>query len=268
MGYRDYLGNIVHHFDVPGHHAELTVTAKSLIEMTTPTPPPDALDATAWSELDASVTDGDHWEWLMPSNFARPTDALRDLARGLHLQRRDDPLSLLREINKAIHDLFRYMPQSTRVDSPIDDALRMRQGVCQDFTHIFIALARELRVPCRYVSGYLFRRVHDKDLAGESATHAWAEALLPNLGWVGFDPTNNLTAGERHIRVAVGRDYADVPPTRGVFKGKAQSELGVAVQVLPAEAPDPQEELTPVTIWVSPNVTADELARQQQQQQQ
>src|SRR4029077_20520100 len=104
-----------------------------------------------------------------------------------------------------------------------------------------IAMVRELRIPCRYVSGYLFHRVEDQDRSAEDATHAWVEALLPGLGWVGFDPTNNLLAQERHIRTAIGRDYADVPPTKGMYKGDASSELAVSVRVAPSDAPPPPE---------------------------
>ena len=93
------------------------------------------------------------------------------------------------------------------------------------------ALVRHVRIPCRYVSGYVYPRAARPDRSSEGATHAWVEALLPGLGWVGFDPTNNLLAGERHIRTAIGRDYADVPPTKGIFKGKAASELTVSVRV-------------------------------------
>ena len=94
-----------------------------------------------------------------------------------------------------------------------------------------IALLRHVRIPARYVSGYLYRGSEDHDRSTPDATHAWVEALLPHLGWVGLDPTNNLVAQHRHIRTAVGRDYADVPPTHGVFRGKTASELYVAVKV-------------------------------------
>lgn len=239
--YQDHLGNTVHHFDIPARHTQLVITAEALIEMQPAASLPDALDGSAWDELVELVEHGDYWEMLAPGNFARPTDLLRDLARELNVRRRDDPLTVLRELNAAIYGAFDYVPQSTRVDSPIDDALRARKGVCQDYTHIMIALARGLKIPCRYTSGYLFHRVESDDRSAQDATHAWVEALLPGLGWVGFDPTNNLMAGERHIRVAVGRDYADVPPTRGVFKGTAESELSVAVQVKPGDEPASEE---------------------------
>jgi transglutaminase-like putative cysteine protease len=137
-----------------------------------------------------------------------------------------------------------------------------------------IALLREVRIPARYVSGYLFHRTDSNDRSAVDATHAWIEAWLPKLGWVGFDPTNNLVAAERHIRVGVGRDYADVPPTRGVYKGGATSELSVAVQVSQAESP--ANGIKPIAVShfagessvMSPLSLLEAHRRQQQQQQQ
>ena len=265
--YRDHLGNDVHHFDIPGRHTQLVITAKSLVESLPREETPAALDASAWDELDALVDKGDYWDMLMPSQFARPTGKLQEFARELDVRRRDDPLTVLRELNTAIYNAFDYVPQSTSVDSPIDEALESRKGVCQDYSNIMIALARTLKIPCRYVSGYLFHRVEYNDRSAQDATHAWVEALLPELGWVGFDPTNNLLAGERHIRVAVGRDYAEVPPTRGVFKGTAESELSVAVQVKLADEPDSEEAMRLIAALSQPP-EAEHTAQQQQQQQQ
>jgi transglutaminase-like putative cysteine protease len=223
-----------------------------------------------------ALPEGDYWEMLTPSHFAQPTDLLNALAAELRLGRLGETLTTLRNLNIALHDAFDYEPAGTEVDSPIDLALQKGQGVCQDFAHIMTVLVRQLGIPCRYVSGYLFHRQEDHDRSAVDATHAWVEALLPELGWVGFDPTNNLIVSDRHIRVAIGRDYADVPPTRGVFKDEARSELNVAVQVLPAEEESinklslADEELPPVT-WLPNEVKAeskDDLLRQQQQQQQ
>lgn len=125
-----------------------------------------------------------------------------------------------------------------------------------------LALVRPLGILCRYVSGYLYHNNGARSAPG--ASHAWVEAL-PTLGWVGFDPTNNLIVSERHIRVALGRDYADVPPTRGVFKGKADTELSVAVRVsLLDEAPI--SDLVPVVQWSTVDVNGDDQAQEQQQQ--
>jgi len=262
--YRDYLGNIVHHFDVPGRHAQLVVKTSAIVAVT-PQPLPDALEPAAWREVDQWAAGGEAFEMLMPSHFVRPTELLEELARELRITRRDDPLTLLREINTALHYAFDYAPQSTRVDSPLDDALRARKGVCQDFAHVMIALLRQLGIPCRYVSGYLFHRVEANDRSAHDATHAWVEARLPGLGWVGFDPTNNLLAGERHIRTAIGRDYRDVPPTRGIFKGEAESDLSVAVQVTTFAGPLP--ELPAPTFEPLPLVEDIQQVQQQQQQQ-
>jgi transglutaminase-like putative cysteine protease len=168
---------------------------------------------------------------LLPSTFAVETPALVGLAATLDVRRRDDPLALTHEINQRLFDYFDYVPQHTRVDSPIDEAITSRKGVCQDFAHTMIALLRHVGIPARYVSGYLYRGREDHDRSTPDASHAWVDAFLPHLGWVGFDPTNNLVASRRHIRTALGRDYADVPPTRGVFRGATQSELYVAVHV-------------------------------------
>lgn len=261
---RDYLGNIVHHFDVLRPHQELTITARALVTTSAPSPPV-GLDPSAWAALDAMVQEGECVEMLIPSHFARPTPLLREFARELEITRRGDPLSLLYEVGERLHNALTYMPKSTHVDSPIDVALQQRQGVCQDYAHIMIALMRELGIPCRYVSGYLYHRRDDTSKDAPDATHAWVEALLPELGWVGFDPTNNMPVGERHIRVAVGRDYADVPPTRGVFKGQADTELGVAVQVRLADEQAVDDELLLVMKPLSPPRSEGEQPEQQQQ---
>lgn len=274
MQYRDFSGNTVHHFDIAGAHAQVTVTAESSVEMQT-SPVPRAGDCGDWSDLDALIAAGDYWEDLLPSHFAKSTPALEDLAKELERERKGNPLELLSGLNALIYQLFAYVPQSTKVDSPIDDALNSRQGVCQDFAHIMIALVRRLRIPCRYVSGYMFQRDEtqdekQKDRSLEGASHAWVEALVPRLGWVAFDPTNNLVGADRHIRVAMGRDYADVPPTRGVYKGEAESELSVTVTVSPADK-SPTEPPKPVFVaraWpVAARSTARRVDQEQQQQQ-
>ena len=236
FSYRDHLGNHVHHFDIPGQHGQLVIVAESLVEMQPPDPLPAALIPEAWDELDAMLRNEDHWEMLLPSEFTHPTARLEELAHQFSLQRQDDPLSVLHTLNRQIFEYFDYKQQATRANSPIDEALTARAGVCQDFAHIMIALVRtKLRIPCRYVSGYLYHEESANDRSFHSATHAWVECLLPGLGWIGFDPTNRLIAGERHIRTAIGRDYGDVLPTSGMFRGRTKSELTVAVRVVPSE---------------------------------
>jgi transglutaminase-like putative cysteine protease len=271
MMYQDHDGNTVHFFDLPARHARLTLTAEALVECTSSPPLPDRLSLDVWDALDALAGSGECWEYLTPSVFTRASVLLDDFARELTLERGDDPLSTLRRIMREISARFEYKPHSTRVDSPIDEALEVRRGVCQDFAHIFIALARPLGIPTRYVSGYLYRDAASHDRSTDGATHAWVEAFLPEIGWIGFDPTNNLIAQDRHIRVAVGRDYADVPPTRGVYKGvtAVRSELGVAVRVGPAPSPL-SSDVVPFTPWMSreAGVAIPRPDAQQDQQQQ
>jgi transglutaminase-like putative cysteine protease len=182
-----------------------------------------------------------------------------------------DPMTALRTLSQSIRENFDYQPGITEVHSPIEHALREGRGVCQDFTHIMIAVARQWGIPARYVSGYLHHRRENQDRSEDGATHAWVEAWLPSFGWVGFDPTNGTMAGERHIRAALGRDYADVPPTRGTFKGDADSELAIAVSVEPAQAPIRHEDFLRVARpMASPQPTPsmpERLYHQQQQQQ-
>jgi transglutaminase-like putative cysteine protease len=275
QSYRDYLSNVVHHFDVPSAHRQLTIIAEAMVDVTPRPPLPDRLDAGAWQRLREQLASGDFWEMLSPSQFAHWTAQTEEFARELGVPDRDqalhrDPLELLRELNTALPREIAYAPKTTRVDSPADEALRNRQGVCQDYAHIMIALVRRMGIPCRYVSGYLFHRADGKTRSTEGATHAWVEAFLPDLGWVGFDPTNDVIADDGHVRTAIGRDYADVPPTRGVFKGDASSELTVAVRVAPSDKPPPPEVELESEDWsaVLQHFDSDHIAAEQQQQQQ
>jgi len=244
--YRDHLGNHVHHFDIPGEHSQLVVVAESVVEQQHTPEPPEKLGENAWDALDAMVREGDYWEVLLPSTFALATPALVELAEKLDARRRDDPLSVVRQVNRRLFEYFQYVPRHTRVDSPIDEAIVSGKGVCQDFAHIMIAMLRHIGIPARYVSGYLYRGREDHDRSTPDASHAWVEALLPGIGWMGFDPTNDLTAGRRHIRTSIGRDYADVPPTHGVFRGETDSELFVAVHVTAAEVPPELDRKLPI----------------------
>ncbi len=270
--YTDHLANLVHHFDVAPAHKQLTIIADSLVDVEDAHELPSSLGMEAWTELDGITEHEDYWDMLMPSRFARTSPELEAIARELGAEKRDhrDPLELLRKLNGDLFQAFSYVKSSTSVDSPIEDALRSRQGVCQDFAHIMISLVRNLRIPCRYVSGYLHHGSGHADRSVDGATHAWVEALLPRLGWVGFDPTNDLIAGQRHIRTAVGRDYSDVPPTIGTMKGSADTELQVRVRVTPSDAVlPPDQEFAADEEWsrfLERDRQAEILHAQQQQQ--
>jgi transglutaminase-like putative cysteine protease len=267
--YTDYLGNAVYHFNVLRAHEELRIEAQAVVE-SVPFEPPQAVDGLEWERFNALNLSSDHLDLIQPSRFASPSPALDSFIAERDLSEpRGDPLTALKALNHAIYDAFEYEKGITEVHSPIDHALEEGRGVCQDFAHIMIAIARQWGIPARYVSGYLCQRRKNEHRAGDDATHAWVEAYLPSLGWVGLDPTNDIMTTERHIRVAVGRDYADVPPTRGTFKGDAESELAIAVTVEPTQAPTRHEEFLRVARPMKPKApTTAERAYQQQQQQQ
>ena len=273
FSYTDHSGNLIHHFDIPEHHKQLTIIADALVDVTAPAELPESLELEAWDNLDELLETEDYWDMLMPSHFARTSPELEALAADIGVDRRDgrDPLTLLKDLNSNLYRSLSYVKESTSVDSPIEHALISRQGVCQDFAHIMISLARNLRIPCRYVSGYLHHDAEHTDRSAEGATHAWVEALLPTLGWIGFDPTNNLLAGGRHIRTAIGRDYADVAPTAGIMKGRAETELQVRVRVTHSEAVlPPDQEFAADEEWsrfLEKDQEAEILYAQRQQQQ-
>lgn len=262
--YRDYHGNTVHHFDIPAPHTRLAVKANAIVEIKDADPIPDAIDMSAWDALDAQAESFDFLDFLMAGQYAKPTPLLNDFADEIGVSRYADPLTVLRNMNTAIYDAFDYTQNVTRADSPIDVALEARRGVCQDFTHIMLAMARSIGIPARYVSGYLYHQT-DQDRSDVDASHAWVEAYLPDLGWVGFDPTNNLIVGNRHIRVCIANDYASASPSRGVFKGDATTELSVQVQVsdLP-EVPVDEAPLAPEIVM--PQYSYYKEQQQQQQQ--
>jgi transglutaminase-like putative cysteine protease len=233
FSYADPFGNAVYHFDAPQPHDQLTMRSHALVETEPPELLPEALDMGEWERLKSEFVRGECFDFLRPHGFAVPTPALDAFIHAFELDqlRRTDPLTATRHLCQALYEALEYEAGVTRADSPIDVALEAGRGVCQDFAHIMLAVCRGWGLPARYVSGYMFTDRESGDRSDPDATHAWVEVFLPSLRWVGFDPTNNTPAGERHVIVAVGRDYADVPPSRGVFKGDADSELAVGVTV-------------------------------------
>ncbi len=271
--YTDHLGNAVYHFNLLREHEELRIEAQATVEITHRAPWPESLDPLEWSRYNSFNLTDDHFDMLEPSRFARSSPELVSFMKIADLEKPvGDPLSALKTLQRGIYDSFDYEPGVTEVNSAIEVALEQRRGVCQDYAHIMTAIARVWGIPCRYVSGYLYHK-GSRDRSAANATHAWVEAYLPSLGWVGFDPTNNIMAGERHIRAAVGRDYADVPPTRGTYKGGADSELSIAVSLEPTAAPVRHEDFLKVarpmtTTQPTPTPSMPERLYQQQQQQQ
>src|ERR1700686_1109971 len=144
-----------------------------------------------------------------------------------------------KEASFLIHEKFQYVKGATHVNSSIQDSLAVGAGVCQDFAHLLLGVARKRGLPARYVSGYLVPGsaaspdAKLQEVIGGSASHAWAEVYLPESGWIGFDPTLGTPPGLQHVRIAYGRDYGDVAPVRGVYKGHAGQRLSVDVRVRP-----------------------------------
>ena len=238
FSYADSFGNAVYHFDVPQPHRTLRIEARAAVETNPRVDLPEALDYAEWDRLRSGFVQSETFEFLQPHGYAVETAALHAFTekRGINALRRHDPLTALIKLNEAIYSAFDYVPGITEADSPIDLALESGKGVCQDFSHVMLAICRSWGLPARYVSGYLFTDRSEGDRSDPDATHAWVEVFLPSLRWVGFDPTNNMLAGERHVAVAIGRDYGDVPPSRGVYKGEEDSQLVVGVSVRRARA--------------------------------
>lgn len=271
--YTDHFGNAIYHFNVLRAHEELRIEAVAVVEIFRSPPLPEAADSLEWERYNGYNLTADHFDLMEPSKFATFSQALLEFMADKQLEiPQGDPLTALKNLNHTLYEAFDYEPGATQVHSLIDQALKIRCGVCQDFAHIMIAIARRWGIPARYVSGYLCHQANGAERLGADATHAWVEVFLPSLGWIGFDPTNDMMASDHHIRAATGRDYADVPPTRGVLKGSAQSELAIAVSVMPTAAPIRHEDFLRIARpMVSPPPTPsmpERLYHQQQQQQQ
>jgi transglutaminase-like putative cysteine protease len=270
FSYRDYLGNVLHSFNIPGAHNHMALKSEAVVEVKSPIVLPDALSVAAWDELDAHTRERELYDMVLPSHFTQPSVLLTQFANEIGWGRAfaPDPLTALRGLNSAIYTAFEYQQHVTKVDSPIDVALESRSGVCQDFTHIMLALTRQIGIPSRYVSGYLFHRADKHDRSDADASHAWVECWLPSLGWVGFDPTNNLMVTDRHIRVSVGSDYASASPTRGVYHGITETSLAVQVKVAALDnVPEEEQALAPEMALPPYEYGQATLAQQQSQQQ-
>ena len=229
FSFADGFGNRGHFLDRPADHDRLVIHARSEVEVGPAAAVPERLGADAWELLRRASDAPELWAMTHGSRFVRPdAEALRAFVSAHGIEPGDDPLVSARALRGRIHETLRYVPGSTAVDSPIERVLETGEGVCQDYAHVMASILRGWGVPCRYVSGYL------GPAEGETATgqsHAWVECWFPGLGWTGFDPANDTDMDGRHVRVAVGRDYADVPPTRGVYQGSAGSVLDTTVAV-------------------------------------
>lgn len=230
--YQDHLGNVVHHFDVPWAHQELSILGESVVEVKAANGVGHEL---SWEALDQHLAAQDFYDLLEATPLVDSGPELDSLLRELKVSRElaASPHDLALTLAQGIHQALRYERETTHVDSPMSSALRQRSGVRQDFAHVMLAALRLMRIPCRYISGYRFSSEQGK----VDTSHAWVEAFVTEGGWRGYDPSRGQMADETYITNCVGRDYADCPPTRGIFRGSASSTLRYAVHVRPAEQP-------------------------------
>jgi transglutaminase-like putative cysteine protease len=214
--YRDGYGNNVHHFNLVRPHTRLSVTSRSVVETAGETDPDPGEDLVQ--------------DFLRFRSPVKDVPGIRELAQRFPIADATSGPAVERaldELTIAINREFAYDRAATNVYSAVDEVLALRAGVCQDFAHLFIAVARAMGVAARYVSGYIHL---PGDKGATSASHAWAEGWVPGRGWVGYDATRPVRASERHVRLAVGRDYSDAAPTRGVYVGSAGGTMAVKVR--------------------------------------
>jgi Transglutaminase-like enzymes, putative cysteine proteases len=225
--YVDYFGTRVAAFDVLSSHGDLKITARSLVEVRPR--PLEHIDIT-WDDLErASSRSIETVEQLGQTERTKPHPEVVQLARSIAAEH-DRPGPAAHAISEAIGDAVGYLFGVTGVHSTAHDAWEARKGVCQDIAHITLGALREVGIPARYVSGYLHpRESADVGEAVPGESHAWVEWFAGE--WQGFDPTNNIEIGDRHVLVGRGRDYGDVPPLRGVYAGPFKSHLHVKVTI-------------------------------------
>lgn len=220
--YLDGFGNSVHHFDILGGHAQIRILAASLVETHPRVMDLSSSKATWPLELDSANLEV--LDFLRLRGPIQATRLLEPVAHELRPQEGAPIYSFVLAVSNYIHTHYEYARDVTLSNSPIDHLLEHGKGVCQDFTHLMIALLRSFAVPARYVSGYIHRPNK------ESQSHAWCEVWMPDLGWVGVDPTNDCVIDEAFVKVAVGRDFSDVPPNKGVYRGRGEESISVRVE--------------------------------------
>jgi len=245
--YVDYFGNAVESFAIAHRHGELVLDSRSEVETRPWSPPEGALDFSISEARQIYRADKlALFEYLMPSPAVPMSAPVHKLANQFFRPGGVLGESVLR-LNHWIKTEFAYKPGSTRIDTPVTQVIAQKAGVCQDFAQVMIAILRSAELPARYVTGYIEtetqRLAAEKNrparaaLVGSAESHAWVEVRLPGGVWWPLDPTNDCVAGERHVKVSVGRDYLDATPTRGVFKGTHTEKLSVSVAMIRKTGP-------------------------------
>jgi transglutaminase-like putative cysteine protease len=231
VSHQDYWGTRVDSFGIVGRHTRLTIAADAVVETATPAAP------TADSVWPLAEGADDRSEYLTPTPHVAWDGTVAAFAADA-VAGASTLLEAVTQVQRAVGDLLEYETGATEVGTSVAKMFEQRRGVCQDYAHVALAAYRSLGVPARYVSGYLYaidsasgEQPEDEDEI-EVSTHAWVEVAMPGFGWWALDPTNQLLAGERHVKIGHGRDYEDVMPLRGVYHGDAESGgLEVAVKM-------------------------------------
>ncbi len=223
--YRDFYANCVHHFEIPTPHASLLIESCAVVLAHPPPPLSSAATTAPLEALPDFARSGDYADYLGPSRFVDVEPATWRLAVDATVGI-SDTWQAAQALMSFVHGYLAYKPASTHVHTHLREALAQRRGVCQDFAHVMLGLCRALRMPARYVSGYLA-------VEKARATHAWVELWIPNVGWLGLDPTHNQQIDETYIKIAAGRDYSDVPPVVGYYRGTMERKLEVDVKIEP-----------------------------------
>jgi transglutaminase-like putative cysteine protease len=268
QSYFDWLGNSIHAFSINALHNRIQIIATSIVETD---PRQNRLEQFPDVWLRDADFDYTLCDFLLFGGAVVDTPNLRDLASQVFEQAsgKSNTVRLGTLVNgllQLIDEKFVYQKGVTSAASPITDILEHGRGVCQDFTHLMIGLARALKIPARYVSGYL--HPDRQRLRGYTQTHAWVEIFFPSVGWIGVDPTNNCIVGENFVKVAIGRDFHDVTPNKGVYKGKGEETIDASVSseelisVPPELAPERRGSLD-LPVFIGYRI---DTAEQQQQQ--
>jgi len=230
---KDYFGNDVSMFAVLDKHERLVATAQSIVEVVAREKDPES--SLSWEAARDVLEKGaddvllNASEFIYSSPYVPWLPELGNYARKTFAAERP-LLDAVKELSHRIHKEFTYDPKFTSIDSPLADVLRKRRGVCQDYAHAMIGALRSLRLAARYVSGYV--RSGGK-FQGAQASHAWVSVFIPDVGWLDFDPTNDMMPSDTHVTLAWGRDYGDVTPVKGITLGGGGQVVAVEVYVKP-----------------------------------
>jgi len=223
----DYWGNKTGVFNLMPPHGEMSINSR-LIVRTIDNSDLRVNFISVFNELTGEVAGNLKMLELTRPDYIQSRSQINEIVRFVYSP--DDSIAItIKNCSDYIFKYFNYIKGITNIETTIDEILEKKAGVCQDFAHIMLQILRTLKIPCRYVSGYICP--NQRGLRGEGATHAWVEAWVPRSGWAGIDPTNNVWVTNTHIKLATGRDFSDCSPVKGTFKGPANQQLTVFVSV-------------------------------------